>query len=88
VVLVPAPARDPRLTPFPGLRIWPRFPAMGQIINLRTRRKQAARDTGRQAGTENAARHGEGKAAAGLRKARAEKAARDLDAHRREDEPR
>lgn len=57
---------------------------MTRIINLRTRRKQAARDAGRQAGAENAARHGEGKADKGLRQTLADKAARDLDGHRRE----
>ena len=57
---------------------------MADVVNLRIRRKQAARDAARLAGAENAARHGEGKADTALRQARADKAARDLDGHRRE----
>lgn len=58
--------------------------AMSKVINLRTRRKQAARDASRRAATENATLHAEGKAARALRQARAEKAQRELDAHARE----
>ena len=57
---------------------------MGQIINLRTRRKQAARAAARDAASENAARHGEGKAARALRSAQSDKARRDLDGHLRD----
>ncbi|GAB4260960.1 MAG: hypothetical protein Kow0013_05020 [Pararhodobacter sp.] len=57
---------------------------MSQIINLRTRRKQAARDRARKMGDANAARHGQTKAERMLAKAREEKARRDLDAHRRD----
>lgn len=59
---------------------------MSQIINLRTRRKQAARAAARKDGDANAARHGIPKADRRLAEARAEKAARDLDGHRRESE--
>jgi hypothetical protein len=59
---------------------------MAEIVNLRTRRKQAARDAARQAGTENAARHGRANVDKSLEAARAEKAARDLDGHKRETE--
>ena len=59
---------------------------MVQVVNLRTRRKQAAREKARAAGAESAARHGQGLVDQRLAKARAEKAARDLDGHRRETE--
>lgn len=55
-----------------------------EIINLRRRRKQAARDAARQAGDANAARHGRTRAEREIEAARAAKAARDLDGHRRE----
>lgn len=58
---------------------------MSKVINLRTRRKQAARDSARDKAAENAARHGQTKAERALIEARAAKAARDLDAHRRDD---
>ncbi|MEZ5753036.1 MAG: DUF4169 family protein [Paracoccaceae bacterium] len=57
---------------------------MAQIINLRTRRKQAERDDARKSADANAAKHGRTKAEKSLTKARADKAERDLDAHRRE----
>jgi len=57
---------------------------MTQVINLRTRRKQAARAAAREAADENAARHGEGKAARALRAAQGDKARRDLDGHQRD----
>lgn len=57
---------------------------MAEIINLRRRRKRAGREAARQAGDENAARHGRTKAERALEEARAEKAARDHAAHRRE----
>lgn len=55
-----------------------------EIINLRRRRKQAARDAARQAGDANAARHGRTRAEREIEAARAAKAARDLEAHRLE----
>lgn len=57
---------------------------MSQIINLRTRRKQAARDSARAEATANSARHGQSKAQTALLKARTDKAERDLDAHQRD----
>jgi hypothetical protein len=57
---------------------------MGEVVNLRTVKKQAAR---RAAGSEadaNAAKHGRTKAERDLEKARAKKAAQALDAHKRE----
>jgi len=59
---------------------------MATVINLRIRRRQAARDADRQSAAENAARHGRKKADRALEAARAEKAARDLDGHRRQDD--
>ncbi len=58
---------------------------MAQIINLRTVKKQAARAAARTKGDENAAKHGQTKAERDLQKARAEQAARSLDAHLRQD---
>jgi hypothetical protein len=58
---------------------------VAEIVNLRTARKRAAREAARQAGDEGAARHGRTKTEKALERARAEKAARDLEAHRRED---
>jgi chorismate mutase len=60
---------------------------MAEIVNLRTARKQAARKAARAKGDENAARFGRTRAEKDLEQARADKAARDLDAHRREDKP-
>lgn len=57
---------------------------MSKVINLRTRRKQSARDAKRQAGDENAVKHGLSKAQVSLDDARALKAKRDLDGHKRE----
>jgi len=57
---------------------------MAQIINLRTRRKQAARKAGQVAGTQNAAQSGLSKADKSLSAARSAKAARDLDGKRRD----
>jgi hypothetical protein len=59
----------------------------GEVINLRQRRRQAARAAVRRAGDEAAARHGRTKAEKARARAREEKAARDLEAHRREPEP-
>ncbi len=59
---------------------------MVEIINLRTVKKQAARKAARAAADVNAAKHGRTRAERDLEKTRAEKAARDLDAHKRETE--
>lgn len=58
---------------------------MAGIINLRRRRKQAARAAARKAGDAATARHGRTKAEEKLARARAEKDARNLAAHRRGD---
>jgi hypothetical protein len=60
---------------------------MTEVVNLRQRRKQAARAAARKAGDANAARHGRSKAEKTLTESRAEKAARDLDGHRRDEAP-
>ncbi len=60
---------------------------MVQVVNLRTRRKQAARARARAEGAARAARHGQARAEQELTRAQAEKAARLLDGHRREDKP-
>lgn len=57
---------------------------MGEVVNLRTVKKQAARKAARAAAHANAAKHGRTKAERDVEQARADKAARDLDAHRRE----
>ena len=57
---------------------------MAEIINLRTAKKQAARAAARKSGDANAAKFGRTKAERSVTKARADKAARDLEAHRRE----
>jgi hypothetical protein len=57
---------------------------MAEIVNLRQRRKAAARKAARAEADANAARHGRPKAETALTRARAEKAARDLDSHRRD----
>ncbi len=58
---------------------------MAVIVNLRTVKKQAARAVARAKANENAARFGRTKADRELEQARAEKSARDLDAHQRDD---
>jgi hypothetical protein len=55
---------------------------MAEIVNLRLRRKQAAREAGRQAGAENAARHGLKRGERARQAAAAELQARRLDGHR------
>ena len=62
---------------------------MAEVINLRARRKEAARKAARAQGDANATKFGRTKAERTLEEARAEKAARALDGHRREtgDEP-
>lgn len=57
---------------------------MGEIVNLRQAKKQAARKAARATADANAARFGRTKTEREVEKARAEKAARDLEAHRRE----
>lgn len=60
---------------------------MARITNLKTFRKQKARDTGRKVADENAVRFGRGAAQKALEKAQAEKARARLDAHKRADDP-
>ncbi|TBN43762.1 DUF4169 family protein [Paracoccus subflavus] len=60
---------------------------MTKIINLRQARKQHHRDAKRAAGDANAAKFGEAKPARDARQAEADRAARALDAHRRDDPP-
>ena len=55
---------------------------MAEIINLARARKQKDREATRARGTEAAAKSGRSKALKALQKARAEKAARDLDGKR------
>lgn len=57
---------------------------MAEIVNLRQAKKQAARKAARSAGDANAAKFGRTKAERKLAEARQDKAARDLDAHKRE----
>lgn len=58
---------------------------MTQPINLNRFRKQKARDEARRQGDENAATHGRSKAQRRAEAEAAARAARHLDAHRRED---
>lgn len=55
-----------------------------EIINLRRRRKQSRRADERREADASAAMHGRSKVVRALEEARADKAARDLEAHRRE----
>lgn len=57
---------------------------MGNLINLRGARKAKARDEKFRTADENAARHGRTKAAKAAEKAASDKAARHLDAHKRD----
>jgi len=57
---------------------------MADIVNLRQARKAKARDGKAKDADANRAAHGRTKADKSLTKARAEKAARDLDAHKRD----
>jgi hypothetical protein len=59
---------------------------MAKIVNLRTVKKEAARKAARSAGDANAAKFGRTKAERELEEARARKAARELDAHKRDGE--
>ncbi len=58
---------------------------MAEIVNLRAKRKQAARQAARKQADENAAKHGLTKAEKALQKARAEQARVKLDGHEREE---
>lgn len=57
---------------------------MSRVVNLRTVRKQAAREGARAEAAAKAARHGESKPERAKRGAEATKAAAHLDGHRRE----
>ena len=57
---------------------------MGEVVNLRQVKKQAARKAARAKGDENAVKFGRSKAERELQEARTAKAERDLDSHRRE----
>lgn len=59
---------------------------MAEVVNLRTVKKQVARKAARATGDANAAKHGRTKTERELEKARAERAARALDAHKRDTE--
>ena len=59
---------------------------MGEVVNLRTAKKQAARKVARTQADANAAKHGRSRAERELEKARAENATRALDGHKRETE--
>lgn len=59
---------------------------MAQITNLNRYRKDKARAEKRRVGDENAARHGRTRAQKLAEKADAERAARSLDQHRRDDD--
>ena len=58
---------------------------MAEIVNLRAKRKEVARKAARTQADANAAKFGQTKAERELAQARAEKAARDLDAHQRDE---
>lgn len=60
---------------------------MAEIVNLNRARKTRARTEERKAADANAALHGLTRAERKLASARHDKAARDLDAHRREGDP-
>lgn len=57
---------------------------MAEIINLRARRKEAARKAARTQADANAAKHGRSKAEKALAKAQSDKAAQLLDGHKRD----
>ena len=57
---------------------------MAEVVNLRQVKKQAARKAARVTAEANAAKFGRTTAARALDQAQADKAARDLDSHRRE----
>ena len=57
---------------------------MGEVVNLRTAKKQAARKAARAKGDANAARFGQSRAERDLQTAREEQDRARLDGHRRE----
>jgi Domain of unknown function (DUF4169) len=57
---------------------------LAEVINLARAKKQAARMAARKTADANAAKFGRTKAEREVEKAQAERAARDLDAHKRE----
>ncbi|MFZ1470362.1 MAG: DUF4169 family protein [Paracoccaceae bacterium] len=57
---------------------------MAEVINLRQMKKQAARKAARITADANALKFGRSKAERALEETQTAKAARDLDAHRRE----
>lgn len=57
---------------------------MGEVVNLRSAKKQAARKAARAKGDENAAKFGLTKAERDLQKMQVAKLTRDLDGHKRE----
>ena len=57
---------------------------MGEIVNLRHARKKKARGEKEEAAEANRLLHGTPKPLRNLAKARAKKAARDLDAHKKD----
>lgn len=59
---------------------------MSEIINLRRARKEKARAEADARAAANRATHGRTKADKSISKARMEKAAKDLDGHKREDD--
>ena len=59
---------------------------MAQITNLTRYRKDKARAEKRRLGDENAARHGRTRAQKAAEQAEAERVARTLDQHRRDDD--
>ena len=59
---------------------------MSKTVNLRTVRKQKAREAERKAGTERSAAAGEARRVTKLRQAEAARADRVLDGHKRDDD--
>lgn len=57
---------------------------MAEIVNLKAARKTREKVASKAKANANAAKHGRTKALIALEKARAEKAAADLDGHRRD----
>lgn len=57
---------------------------MAEVVNLKLRRKQAARAAARQQGAENAAKSGRSRAEKAQQATAAERARAELDAHRRD----
>ncbi len=59
---------------------------MAEIVNLRARRKDLAKKASKSKANANAAMFGRTKTERAAEQAKTDKAARDLDAHRREDD--